>query len=714
MKKILYALALIPGLVSAQWELVDPSPVSDPLNSVFWVNSDICWAVGDCGKIITSNDAALSWQQIPSGTNNQLFSVFFTDPLHGWITGESGLILRTTDGGITFNAYFDSYQEKMYSIYFVNESVGYAGGNHKTILKTVDGGDTWEKLYLPGTPEPLFTLFFTDESHGVAGGNDFLMYTEDGGDTWLNSNIGIPTVVYSVDFTNADNGWAAGYSKYATNETYAAILKTTDGGHVWAITDTIPMEWGHGLRSVRFINDSTGYVCGYDTVMKTKNYGVNWEGLDLDVDYSRSISFIGEKGVICGGVLFPEIHTSMDGGKNWSNACTSLLGKEIYAVRFIDQQKGWIAGEMGLYRTDDQGGQWDCLIADSLLQCIFVLDQNKIWASGIGNGENSQFIIKSENGGENWIELLSSDSMIYWQLHFTDELTGWALGRNYYNLYSSLLKTEDGGNTWHTSISLYNYYEIFLDLFVLNSQNIWVTGHQGFENTGLLYYSSDVGQSWSIDTLQDVIPSHVFFADSLIGWLTSHWGHIYKTSDGGQTWNEVVIPGMLLSNPVPCFINALNGWIIANDGKILRTADGGETWHHEYSGTSHDLYDITFAENTNGWIVGNKVVLRRTEPVLTEVTSYPAPSGANQMLICYPNPLSDHTIVQYDTEQPETLVEIRIFGINGRELLSRKKHEATPGKHTIRLETGTFAPGVYFCAVGKGSEIHIVKMIKIN
>ncbi|MBN1338359.1 MAG: T9SS type A sorting domain-containing protein [Bacteroidales bacterium] len=711
MKKILFILSLMPLLVSGQWELVDPIPVSDPLNSVFWVNGDICWAIGECGKIIASNDAAQTWQQIHSGTSDQLFSVFFADPQHGWISGESGLILRTTDGGITFDAYYDSYHEKMYSVFFVNGSVGFAGGSNKTLLKTIDGGDNWEKLFIPGPVLPLFTVFFTDENHGVIGGKDFLMYTEDGGETWVSSNIGSPAVVYSVFFTDAIQGWASGYSKYITNSTFGAIMRTDDGGQTWAITDTIDMEWGHGLKSVCFINDSTGYICGYDTVLRTDNYGLDWEGLDIEVGYSRCISFNDEKGVICGD--YPELLTSTDGGENWNNACNTLFGKQISAVRFIDKQKGWIAGEMGLYRTVNQGEQWDCLIADSVLFDIFVPDQNQIWATGIGYENPSYFIVKSENGGESWVEMLSSDTMMYWQIDFTDTLTGLVLGSNLYNQYSTLFITEDGGNTWQASLNFFNYYEIFLDLFVLNSNNIWVTGHNGLENTGLLYYSSDMGQTWSIVTLQDVVPTHIFYTDSLHGWLSSYWGHIYKTASGGQTWDEIVIPGVLLSDPVSYFIDALNGWIIANNGVILRTADGGETWHHEYPGTSRDLKDIAFAENTNGWIVGNKVVLRRTEHVNTDVEVFPAPFDENQTVTCYPNPFDDHTSIKFETGLPGTTVEFRIFDISGHELSCLKSYEPEAGKHSVWFDTGTFLPGVYFCVLTKGSMKQVVKMIKI-
>jgi photosystem II stability/assembly factor-like uncharacterized protein len=52
------------------------------------------------------------------------------------------------------------------------------------------------------------------------------------------------------------------------------------------------------------------------------------------------------------------------------------------------------------------------------------------------------------------------------------------------------------------------------------------------------------------------------------------------------------------------FTNENNGTVVGDFGTILRTTDGGTTWIMQFSGTSNDLFGVSFTDENNGTAVG--------------------------------------------------------------------------------------------------------------
>ncbi len=68
-------------------------------NSVFFINENLGWVVGDDGVIIKTINGGRNWIVRESGTNSNLYDVHFIDENTGWIVGDGGIILKTTTGG---------------------------------------------------------------------------------------------------------------------------------------------------------------------------------------------------------------------------------------------------------------------------------------------------------------------------------------------------------------------------------------------------------------------------------------------------------------------------------------------------------------------------------------------------------------------------------------------------------------------------------------
>ena len=104
------------------------------------------------------------------------------------------------------------------------------------------------------------------------------------------------------------------------------------------------------------------------------------------------------------------------------------------------------------------------------------------------------------------------------------------------------------------------------------------------------------------------------------GWMTGPAGHVFRTTDGGHTWNDVT-PSTYVSTVVsPFFFDADHAWITqqasATSILVLRTANGGKSWDRGTPFTVSGLKTIGpttlfFADSIDGWLLGSSI-----DPVL--------------------------------------------------------------------------------------------------
>ncbi len=73
--------------------------------------------------------------------------------------------------------------------------------------------------------------------------------------------------------------------------------------------------------------------------------------------------------------------------------------------------------------------------------------------------------------------------------------------------------------------------------------------------------------------------NEVFFVDNMHGWITQHSGTVYRTIDGGTSWQTSTMPGQSLwsANRDICFISPSVGFVSGSDG-IWKSTTGGIGW----------------------------------------------------------------------------------------------------------------------------------------
>jgi photosystem II stability/assembly factor-like uncharacterized protein len=562
------------------------------------------------GVMVYSEDKGNTWKlaDFSSPGAITLNDVDMATTLIGWAVGNDGLIYKTTDGGKSWqiqNLNGIAKKSKLRGVSAVNENIIYVVGESVTganLNSTNTGSITSVAI---GSPYPNFNTIGPLKDSVYLGRSFSSTPFLPGLNNAAFGNVVVSGgVVTSVTITSSGSGFYQGQQIYiprnqflpTSTVTAAAssliftvtnisspspspfvntpiLLKSIDGGTTWTnlFEDRVPNGINH-LRSsafndVQFLNDKVGYVVG------------NVDGLSIDGS---------------GGKILKTI----DGGLTWT------------VTTLYDEPSKFISNPASNP-------------ASISLKSIFIYDENTIYVSG-----SQRILYKSIDRGNTWVMKQSTNSNIpgltsltgiYGELHacHPDTLILANMGEDLSN-YSSLIST-DGGTT-----------------FVRNVLSNGVTNPNALDGNGR--YITMVGLGGSISNSNDCgktfIPIattkiggvlNMFFPSKNIGYAFGNNGKVYKTLDGGTTWDNPVVGGGNAGTNATIFqsgffFNNDKGILVGSEQsgtKISTTQNGGVTWVDEsLKVLGANLYDIYFPTPNIGWAVGNTTNLSNNISIL--------------------------------------------------------------------------------------------------
>ncbi|MBU0487031.1 MAG: T9SS type A sorting domain-containing protein [Bacteroidetes bacterium] len=244
------------------------SGIANNLNSIFFIDNQHGWAVGDAGKIVSSANGGATWSEQTSGVAVTLNSVFFVSAQKGWIAGNSGNILFTEDGGTTWTPQTSGTVQHLRATCFVNDSSGWVAGDAGTVRYTTNSGATWSTQTITIQPVTNGLCFVSDSIGWGACNSGKVTHTVNAGTSWTVQTTGTAFNLMSVSFPDANNGWAVGLS--------GTIIHTVNGGTTWA-AQTSGVGASIGLTGVFFTDSLNGWVPGTNgTIRHTYNGGTTW------------------------------------------------------------------------------------------------------------------------------------------------------------------------------------------------------------------------------------------------------------------------------------------------------------------------------------------------------------------------------------------------------------------------------------------------------
>jgi photosystem II stability/assembly factor-like uncharacterized protein len=226
------------------------------------------------------------------------------------------------------------------------------------------------------------------------------------------------TVVVSMTFVDAGNGWALVAPQSSTTGDSRDLYRTRDGGATWSLLARDLLISG----SLAFETADRGWAAAGAgaTLDATTDGGRTWRevsvpspaphrGLPLSI---RGVKVRGNVIVVFGGqttgfVFTPFFDVSTDGGSTWRRSPGPRAFSALASGFDVADANHWaIAWSNYLYVTDDGGKTWDERAQfDGVYQIhdIAFLDPNVTLVSGVGDRlSQSAVVLKTSDGGDTW------------------------------------------------------------------------------------------------------------------------------------------------------------------------------------------------------------------------------------------------------------------------------------------------------------------------
>jgi photosystem II stability/assembly factor-like uncharacterized protein len=272
---------------------------------------------------------------------------------------------------------------------------------------------------------------------GTTYGNLVIFQTSAG---WAKQISGTNTILNSIYFTDASNGYAVGNN--------GTILKTTNAGISWVAKSSGTTS---NLNSIYFINTTTGYIVGDNGTILTTNDSSTWAtqaggtNNNLNSVYFTDANHgyaVGANGIIL----------SFDGA-NWTSQTNGA--NNLNSVCFVGATGCAVGANGTILTTNNYGNIWVTQSGgtSNLLNSVYFTSANTGYAVGV-NGT----ILQTNNAGFTWTAQTSNTGNELQSVYFSDANNGYAVG-----VGSTILATSNGGSTWskqpgNTSNILYSVF----------------------------------------------------------------------------------------------------------------------------------------------------------------------------------------------------------------------------------------------------------------
>jgi photosystem II stability/assembly factor-like uncharacterized protein len=287
-----------------------------------------------------------------------------------------------------------------------------------------------------------------------------------------------------------------------------------------------------------------------------------------------------------------------------------------------DSGASWITGFQGALLSGDDGTHFGARIPPAIatFRSLFCVEGTHVWIAG-DNGT----MLFTPDLGKSWEVQLSGGGASLRGVAFANRYQGTAVGDR-----GTVLRTTDGGGHWQgvalgSSPGLYALYGVAqIGALVI-----------AVGEAGTVARSTDGAQSFSLSA-PDASPRYaVRLADDVHHAVSvGGAGSVLLSENAGADWRAVRISARDLRG-VALSADGQRIVAVGDAGTILRSTDGGSTWSTIVSGTSADLYAISFSDVAPdvAWIAGAAGTILRTNDGGATFTSLASPTSADLLAV---------------------------------------------------------------------------------
>lgn len=313
------AIIFLPVFSFAQPWVQQNSNTNNLLHSVFFLDNQKGFAVGDAGTIRYTLNGGQQWLSINGVTAEDLHDVSFQSASLGIIVGDNGRIFRSTNGGTIWVQAVSGTNNNLRTVSFGDGGMVYAGGRDGIILRSTNNGVNWSivtsgtiryrgsaaklstKAWIVGdggviftsnnsgvsftaqnsnTASDLHTIFMLNDLTGYIGGqNSTIIYTTSGGAQWTSRNSGINQGIDGIHFSNINTGWAVGNN--------GAVYVTNNAGVTWTAENS---STTNELNDVYFPDINHGWAVGMNGTIIFRSGTVGLVELSGEIPHNFSLN----------------------------------------------------------------------------------------------------------------------------------------------------------------------------------------------------------------------------------------------------------------------------------------------------------------------------------------------------------------------------------------------------------------------------------------
>lgn len=372
---------------------------------------------------------------------------------------------------------------------------------------------------------------------------------------------------------------------------------------------------------------------------------------------------------------------------------------EIYEISFVNSYTGFVAGGgsettlPGVFKTIDGGLHWTPLdhnMEGRLTAIGFINDTTGFASTKLGL---DAFIYRTTDQGDTW-EKVHTMYLRTPGFSFTDESTAYAIQT--LTDYAMTTKSSDCGETWEA-------YDTFstewggagVTDFQFLSEN---TGYMIYES-GIMYRTDDGGETFQEvyrDFQYDFIALHFLNADTgyVVGEVkygrdaNSNSGLVLKTTNGGASWQSTPLQDECTD---VVFVNADMGYIATGSGP-LHTYNGGQEWHQSTTTPQGNIETMCFPSTHTGYAIGSKfyqdaVIFKNGVTFGTSIDD-----KQKSKVNVYPNPASHY--LYFSLHPGIEVARLAIYSMRGQLLMEPEEtrnainiSSLPPGSYLLEIHT---------------------------
>jgi gliding motility-associated-like protein len=323
--------------------------------------------------------------------------------------------------------------------------------------------------------------------------------------------------------------------------------------------------------------------------------------------------------------------TSTNNGTTWNQERWLPSGRNYsefggQAIDILPSGRVIIAGQNGVIADSTSGSPWASTYVQGTTGAfnkMDIADCNNIIAAGGG------VIARTNDGGKTWNQVVRQDFI---NLNININSVAYATGnpaKAYFaTSVGNIYRTTDMNVAPPAQPTIDPVYSLsgfqMWDVATSGNDSVWVCGYTPTPSTAQVsrvFRSTNGGNTWTQATAFPSNPSatnyllrHIEFPTNLVGYVSGTRDTIWKTTDGGVTWNKLPLPTPGVTPQITYndmfALNANTVFLVGNGfprKAIFRTTDGGNTWQ-DITGNALAIFpvgnfnSVVFHDLNNGYI----------------------------------------------------------------------------------------------------------------